>query len=866
MEYYQQPVAEVFRSLNSTEKGLTEAAAAQAQEQWGPNEIQSAKGKTVWGILLNQFKDFMILVLLVAAVISGFMGELVDTIAIVVIVLVNAVLGFVQEFRAEKAMQALKQMAVANARIMREGVVGMRPAVGLVPGDVVLLEAGDIVPADLRLFEANALKAEEASLTGESAPVDKITDALTEESLPLGDRANMAYKSTLVTFGKGRGVVVATGMNTELGRIATMLDEAEVATPLQRRLTQLGKRLALIVLIICAIVFAFGLLRGERPVLMLLTAISLAVAAIPEALPSLVSITLALGARRMAGQKALVRNLPAVETLGSVTYICSDKTGTLTENRMTVEKVFARGEIWNEQTWAEAFKDPDQQGLLQAMALNNNVEPNKDGGLTGDPTEIALYNLAGQLGVSRQQALEQFPISAEIPFDSDRKLMTTIHRTDDGFWLITKGAVDVLLDRVSGISDGDREQYQQVNEQMSADGLRVLGFAEKKLAQLPGRLDADTMEQDLQLIGLAGIIDPPREEAKAAIAECRKAGIRPMMITGDHPLTARNIAERLGMVEPGGRALSGSELSKMSEEEFAKTVPQVFVYARVSPEQKLNIVKALQAAGQFVAMTGDGVNDAPSLKRSDIGVAMGITGTDVSKEAADLILLDDNFATIVKAVRSGRRIYDNIRKFIKYAMTGNTGEIWVIFLAPFFGLPIPLLPVHILWVNLVTDGLPGLALAMEPAEKDIMNRPPRHPKESVFAGGLGVHIIWVGLLLGFVSIFTQYLYIDSLKWQTMVFTVLCFSQMGHVFAIRSDRESLFSQGIFSNKALLGAVLLTLLLQLAVIYVPWLQPIFRTQALTLSELGIAVGLSSIVFIAVEIEKIFKRKKGPLPKAA
>jgi Ca2+-transporting ATPase len=864
MQYYQQPVAEVFRTLNSSENGLDEATASAALDQWGPNQIQAAKGKTVWSILLNQFKDFMILVLLVAAIISGFMGELVDTLAIIVIVLVNAVLGFVQEFRAEKAMQALKQMAVSNARVLREGGVGLKPAVGLVPGDVVLLEAGDIVPADLRLFEANALKAEEASLTGESAPVNKSIESLPEENLPLGDRANMAYKSTLVTFGKGRGVVVATGMNTELGRIATMLDEDEVATPLQRRLTQLGKRLALLVLIICAVVFAFGLMRGERPVLMLLTAISLAVAAIPEALPSLVSITLALGARRMAGQKALVRNLPAVETLGSVTYICSDKTGTLTENKMTVEKVFAGGKVLDREAWPEAFNQPEQQRLLQAMALNNNVEQNKEGTLTGDPTEIALHDLAGQLGIARRQALEQFPLCAEIPFDSDRKCMTTIHQVEEGYWVVTKGAVDVLLERAGELTEEEQGQYKSINEQMSADGLRVLGFAEKFLTELPAQLDPDGVEKDLKIMGLAGIIDPPREEAKAAIAECRRAGIRPMMITGDHPLTARNIAERLGMVEPGGKALSGSELSRMSAEEFAATVPNVFVYARVSPEQKLNIVKALQANGQFVAMTGDGVNDAPSLKRSDIGVAMGITGTDVSKEAADLILLDDNFATIVKAVRSGRRIYDNIRKFIKYAMTGNTGEIWLIFLAPFFGLPIPLLPVHILWVNLVTDGLPGLALAMEPAEKDIMSRPPRHPKESVFAGGLGIHIIWVGLLLGFVSIFTQYLYIDSSKWQTMVFTVLCFSQMAHVFAIRSERQSLFSQGIFSNKALLGAVLVTLVLQLAVIYVPWLQPVFRTEALTASELGIAIALSTIVFMAVEIEKIFKRKKQPQPK--
>lgn len=819
-------------------------------------KLVEARRKSVWMMLLSQFKDFMILVLLAAAVISGFLGELADTIAIIVIVLLNAVLGFVQEFRAEKAMQALKDLSITRCRAIRNGRVVDIAADGLVPGDVVLLEAGDVVPADLRLFEANALKIEEASLTGESVPSEKDIAALPQPNLPLADRSNLAFKSTHVTYGKGRGVVVTTGMQTELGRIATLLQVPDVQTPLQKRLGDLGRKLALLVLIICAVVFLFGLWRGELPLVMLLTAISLAVAAIPEALPSLVSISLAIGARRMARQNALVRNLPAVETLGSVTYICTDKTGTLTENRMTVDKIFAGTRVLDKEEWqTEIFEEREKQ-LLVAMALNNNIVLDEHDDANGDPTEVALYRMAAATGVERSVIQNDYPQVAEIPFDSERKCMTTIHENGNLFTVITKGAVDELLQK----SDPSAASlFAPVYEQMSGDGLRVLGFAQKELNTLPARIDAASIENNLEFIGLAGIIDPPREAAKSAIAECRKAGIRPVMITGDHPLTASNIGERLGLVPPGAPVLTGSQLSNLSLDALREAVKEVQVYARVSPEQKLNIVSALQANNEFVAMTGDGVNDAPSLKRSNIGVAMGITGTEVSKEAADLILLDDNFATIVGAVRSGRRIYDNIRKFIKYAMTGNTGEIWLIFLAPFFNLPIPLLPIHILWINLVTDGLPGLALAAEPAEKNIMQRPPRHPQESVFAQGMGVHIIWVGLLLGSVSLVTQAFFIDNGKWQTMVFTVLCLSQMGHVFAIRSDYASLFSQGLLSNKPLLWAVLLTLLLQMAVIYMPFLQTIFHTQPLSFTELGIAFGLSLVVFVAVEIEKAVRRSR-------
>ncbi|OLY92399.1 Ca2+-transporting ATPase [Cnuella takakiae] len=857
MEWYQYPVQDIWKAMESRPEGLDETAVQERLEQYGPNRLQEAKRKSVLAMVLGQFKDFMIIVLLAAAFISGILGDIADTIAIVLIVLLNAILGFVQEYRAEKAMQALRHLAVAHCRVLRGGRVADISADNLVPGDVVLLEAGDVVPADLRLVVANALKIEEASLTGESVPSDKATEPLPEDNLPLGDRSNMAFKSTHVTFGKGRGVVIATGMQTELGRIASLLEVPEVQTPLQKRLAELGRKLAFLVLVICVVVFLFGLWRGEQPITMLLTAISLAVAAIPEALPSLVSISLAIGARRMARKKALVRNLPAVETLGSVTYICTDKTGTLTENKMTVEMIFADERVLDKNQWAGQTLSAREQDLLIGMALNNNVSIGKDNEVNGDPTEVALYRMAHSVGFDKENLEQQFLPVAEIPFDSDRKCMTTIHKDGNGYRVLTKGAADVLLQQAK--TGSGLEGFSQEYEKLLGNGLRVLGFAQKFLDELPVKIDPASIEKDLAFIGLAGIIDPPREEVKAAIAECTGAGIRPVMITGDHPLTAHNIGERLGMVGPGAAVLTGTDLSGMSSEELKQKVPQVQIYARVSPEQKLHIVSALQANNQFVAMTGDGVNDAPSLKRSDIGVAMGITGTEVSKEAADLILLDDNYATIVKAVRSGRRIYDNIRKFIKYAMTGNTGEIWLIFLAPFFNLPIPLLPIHILWINLVTDGLPGLALAAEPAEHNIMQRPPRHPKESVFAGGMGYHIIWVGLLLGSVSIATQALFIHQDNWQTMVFTVLCFSQMGHVFAIRSDYASLFKQGLFSNAPLFWAVMFTLGLQLAVIYVPFLQPVFHTRPLSLKELGIAFALSSIVFFAVEIEKALRRAR-------
>jgi Ca2+-transporting ATPase len=861
-------------ALESGPAGLTAAEAGRRLAAHGPNELFEKPPRTALAMLLEQFKDFMIVVLIGAALLSGALGEVADTVAIVVIVLLNAVLGFVQEYRAEKAMAALKKMAASLATVVRDGAPGVVPASELVPGDIVQLEAGNIVPADLRLTETARLKVEEAALTGESVPVEKRSEALADEGLSIGDRTNLGYKGTFVTYGRATGVVVATGMQTELGRIAAMLQgEEEGKTPLQKRLAAFGKKLALAVLAICALVFAVGLLRGEQPLLMLLTAVSLAVAAIPEALPAVVTISLAFGAGKLVRQNALMRKLPAVETLGSVTYVCSDKTGTLTLNRMTVEELHVGGKILaaaEVREAADASADSPLARLLTAMALSNDARRDAGGAVLGDPTETALYELAADSGFAKEELERRLPRLAELPFDAERKLMTTFHGWDGRVISFTKGAVEVVLERstravtAQGEGELDAAAILAAADRIAADGLRALGFGMRVWDRLPEDLDAAGAETGLTLLGAAGLMDPPRQEAREAVRECREAGIVPVMITGDHPLTARAIARRIGILDEGhgeDQVLTGRELEQLSLEQFEQRVEHIRVYARVAPEQKLKIVKALQDRGQFVAMTGDGVNDAPALKRADIGIAMGITGTDVSKEASHMILLDDNFATIVKAVREGRRIFDNIRKFIRYVMTGNSGEIWTISLAPLLGLPIPLLPIHILWINLVTDGLPGLALAAEPAERGIMRRPPRPPGESIFAHGLGAHAVWVGLLMGASCIGMQAwaIHVGDAHWQTMVFTTLCLSQMGHVLAIRSERESLFAQGLLSNRPLAGAVLLTFVLQMATIYVPALNPIFRTQPLTAAELAGSLAMASVVFVAVEIEKLVTRRR-------
>jgi Ca2+-transporting ATPase len=844
-------------------KGLSSGAASAGLVRHGPNILTESGRRHPLAMLAAQFTDFMILVLIAAAVIAGFIGEPQDTIAIVVIVVLNGIMGFVQEYRAERAMAALKQMAAPMASVIRDGKVHQIPAPELVPGDIVKLEAGNVVPADLRLLELSSLKVNESALTGESQAVEKRLGQLEDADLPLGDRFNLAFKGTLVTYGRASGLVVATGMRTELGRIATLLSGEAGKTPLQKRLTRFGQILALAVLAICTIIFVAGWLRGEPPLAMLLTAVSLAVAAIPEALPAVVTISLALGAARMVRQNALIRRLPAVETLGSVTYICSDKTGTLTQNRMQVDCVLANGIHLPALQGTEATP---WRELGLAMALCNDAVTDAFGKLAGDPTETALQAAAHEAGFSKTALQGTYPRVAEVPFDAERACMSTLHRAGDAILVLVKGAPERVLPlctdhlRANGAASIDQTALHDEAEALAEQGLRVLAFALRHLPRMPTALDGATVETGLTFIGLAGLIDPPRPEAAESVAACKTAGIIPVMITGDHPATARAIATRLGIIDDGGKVLTGSQLGRLSLEAFEREVESVRVYARINPEQKIKIVQALQDKGEYVAMTGDGVNDAPALKRADIGIAMGKGGTDVAREAAHMTLLDDNFATIVHAVREGRRIFDNIRKFVKYTMTSNSGEIWTIFLAPFLGLPIPLLPIHILWINLVTDGLPGLALAGERAARHVLRRPPRPPKVSIFAHGMWQHILWVGLLMGGVSLLTQAwaIHTGSAHWQSMVFTVLTLSQLGHVLAIRSERESLFTQGVLSNPALISALLLTFVLQMAVLYVPWLNPIFKTAPLSSGELVACLALSSVVFFGVEIEKALLRR--------
>ncbi len=842
-------IEEALLKAGSVNTGLAPDEAARRLQQFGPNALKEKKKKPAWLIFLSQFRDFMILVLILAAAISGFLGDITDTIIILVIVLLNALIGFIQEFKAERAMEALKKMSAVQANVLRNSLNMLVPSTDLVPGDIVALESGNVIPADLRMIEAHNLLVNESALTGESVPIIKQTDAIKERDLPLGDRLNLGYKSSLVVTGRGLGLVVATGMETEIGRIAKLLQEDEMDTPLKKRMGEFGRKLSYIILGICVLLFVVGLLRGEEPLNMLLISISLAVAAIPEALPALINIALAAGAKRLMLNNALIRKLPAVETLGSISYICSDKTGTLTLNRMKVVKTFEMPH--------------HDDGLpvspfLAGMALNHDVKKDESGHLMGDPTEVALVEKAEQEADHLQLAAKLRRV-AELPFDSDRKCMTTIHSWGDKYLVISKGAVEVIMERLD--QKQDISEVEKLALEWSSQGMRVLAYSYKAIDELPKDFSYEQVESGLQLSGIVGMIDPPREEVKAAIRECRQAGIKPVMITGDHPATAKAIAAEIGILEEGDLAITGKELKAMSEADFKSKVEHIAVYARVSPEQKLDIVKGLQSRGHFISMTGDGVNDAPSLKAADIGVAMGINGTDVSKESADMILMDDNFATIVKAVREGRRIYDNIRKFVKYIMTCNGAEIWTIFLAPLIGLPMPLLPIHILWINLVTDGLPGLALASEKAEADIMNRPPRPANESLFAGGIAIHIIWVGLFMAAITLGIQAwaLKHESENWQTMVFTVLSLAQLGHVLAIRSDREYLFKQGLFSNLPLLGAVLLTFLLQMIVIYWPVANELFKTKPLSITELLICVGGAALLMHAVELEKWIRRKK-------
>ncbi|GAB4468395.1 MAG: cation-translocating P-type ATPase [Anaerolineae bacterium] len=892
------------------EKGLSQEEANRRLEQYGPNELVETGLKSPWLILWEQFTDAMVVVLIVAAIISFLLGDALDGIVILAIVVLNGGLGFVQEYRAEQAMAALKKLSAPVVRVRRGGHVVQVDSHKIVPGDIVLLEAGSMIPADARVIEAANLRVQEAALTGESEPVDKHTDPIQGgSSVPLGDRINMLYKGTVVTYGRGTAIVVETGMRTELGRIANLIQSVEnEQTPLQRRMAQLSRSLAVAALVIVAIVFALGLLRGEDLLEMFYTAIAMAVAAVPEGLPAVVTIALALGAQRMLKRKALIRKLPAVETLGSVTVICSDKTGTLTENRMTVTILDVAGHRESlTETLGRGHKplcreddhhtpSPVQRILLIGGALCNDAlleceDEEKGYEIVGDPTEGALLVVAARFGLWKEDLEHALPRVAEVPFSSERKRMSTIHRIPaehadllppemmvqgSDLLLFTKGGVDSMLEvsthvwvdgEIKPLDDHWRERILNANNELAQDGLRVLGLGFRFMPEIPDTTDEAAVERDLIFVGMLAMIDPPRPEVKRAVETCKTAGIRPVMITGDHPLTAYHIARDLGIVSgQDGRVITGVELAEMPPEELDRVVPEVSVYARVSPEHKLRIVEALQRHGHIVAMTGDGVNDAPALRKGDIGVAMGITGTDVSKEASDMVILDDNFATIVAAVEEGRNIFDNVRKFIKYTMTSNTGEIWVMLLGPLLGMPLPLTALQILWINLVTDGLPGLALGVEPPERNTMQRPPYAPNESVFARGMGRHILSIGFLMGLVSLGIG-LWVfrgrgsDS-YWQTMVFTTLTLSQMGHALAIRSERDSLFRIGLFSNKALLGAVLLTFVLQIAVIYIPLGQALFETEPLSLIDLLISLGLSTVVFWAVELEKLISRHiKGP-----
>ena len=911
MIWHEQTHDEVLEYLSvNPEIGLSDEEANLRLENFGANELIERGGKSPWKILWDQLTGVMVIVLVISAAISALLSDWKDALVILAIVVVNSILGFVQEYRAEQAMAALKRMAAPQVRVRRAGTIWKLESKFLVPGDIILLEAGDAVPADARLYSTVNFRVQESALTGESEPVSKSPVVVTGKNLPLGDRRNMVYLGTAATFGHSEAVITATGMKTELGRIADLIQGVgDEKTPLQRKMDQLSKSLALLAGVIVAIVFAIGLVREgvENIQELFLTAVAMAVAAIPEGLPAVVTIALALGAQRMLRRGALIRKLPAVETLGSVTVICSDKTGTLTQNRMSVRVLDVAGhtvEVDQETRSGRPFFKSDQEPrsvpnkslklLLLGGALCNDAilqeSPEKPGDFVviGDPTEGALLTAAANFGFWKEKVSKLFPRVTEAPFSSERKRMTTVHSLQAGADLIvdelgevlklfeqkpylsfTKGAVDGLVDLSDSVLVNDqivpmdselRQRILDANNQMASDGLRVLGVCIRQMDHFENEPTPENLEKGLVFVGLTGMMDPPRPEVKEAVQTCREAGIRPIMITGDHPLTALRIAKDLAIVQ-NEKVLSGQELELLSDDELSGIVQEVSVFARVSPEHKLRIVQALQNLGHIVAMTGDGVNDAPALRKSDIGVAMGIAGTDVSKEAADMVILDDNFATIVKAVKEGRTIYDNIRKFIQYTMASNAGEIYVMLLAPFIGLGFPLTALQILWVNLVTDGLPGLALGVEQTERDAMKRPPYLPNESVFSRGLGWRIAWSGLLMGLVSLAMGYWAFSQgyAYWKTMVFTTLTLSQMGNALAIRSYQDSTFKIGFFSNRALIGAVGLTFVLQMLVVYWGPLQNLFETQALPLPDLLISLVFSSLVFIAIEIEKWIQRRR-------
>lgn len=877
--FFTQSTDETLKSLATTTDGLTQDQVAERLAKYGRNQLTETKRKSLFVRFLEQFKDFMIIVLLVAAMIAGFLAhEWPDAIIILAVVILNAVFGVFQEAKAEQAIDALKEMATPDAHVRRNGQIVKIKSEELVVGDIVLLEAGDIVPADLRLLESAALKIEESALTGESVPVDKTVATLTDPESGIGDRTNMAFMNSNVTYGRGVGVVTGTGMQTEVGKIAGMLNQAgETTTPLQMNLSQLGKSLTIMILIIAAVVFVVGYLRhAQSPINMLLTSISLAVAAIPEGLPAIVTVILALGTQKMVKRNALVRKLPAVETLGSTDIIASDKTGTLTMNQMTVEKIFTNNQL------QEASADLASDDLaLSIMNLANDTKITEDGQLIGDPTETALIAYGRDKGFVIQDALAAAPRVGEVPFDSERKLMTTIHQAKDGQLLMTtKGAPDELLKRVSHFIDAngdvqpldedERQFLLKTNHDLAKQALRVLALAYKPLDSLPATIDP-TIEDELIFAGLVGMIDPERPEAKQAVTDAHSAGIRTLMITGDHRDTAEAIALRLGIITPEQDAdaavVTGAELDQMDDETFAKKVSQYAVYARVAPEHKVRIVKAWQKHGKVVAMTGDGVNDAPALKSADIGIGMGITGTEVSKGASDMVLADDNFSTIVVAVKEGRKVFANIQKSIQYLLSANLGEVLTLFMMTILGWQI-LQPVHILWINLVTDTFPAIALGVEPTEPGIMNQKPRGRKSNFFSGGVFQAIIYQGLLEGGITLGVYALAITYPVHQasglahadalTMAYATLGMIQLFHAFNVKSVHQSIFTVGFFKNKAFNWAVLASFLLLAATIMVPGLNGLFHVSHLDIYQWGIVLAASFSLIVIVEIVKFFQRR--------
>ena len=886
-KWYNMSVEDAEKKLETDSKnGLSEDEVVKRREKYGFNELKEKKPKTLLQKFIDQFKDFMIIILIIAAIISAIVGVsegegITDTIIIMVVIVVNAIIGVVQENKAEKSLEALKKMSTHFAKTIRNGSLVVIPSKELVPGDVVVLEAGDYVPADLRIIESASLKIQESALTGESVPVEKSTKEVNEDA-PLGDRENMAFSSSLVTYGRGKGIVTDTGMETEVGKIAEMINDAEeTVTPLQRKLNNLGKTLGIAVVIICIVMFIIGIIYGKPPIHMLMSAVSLAVAAIPEGLAAVSTIVLAIGVQRMVKKNAIVKKLPAVETLGSASVICSDKTGTLTQNKMTVKNVFANGITLKVEDIENV--DKETEIVIRGGMLCNDTKESENGELQGDPTETALVKLGYDLKFTKD--VYQAKRVYEIPFDSERKLMTTVNKeADDRYVVYCKGAIDELLkccnayrkdgEVISGI-EGYTKVIDENNLLMAKQALRVLAFAYKIFDHEPKGEELENLESNLIFVGMVGMIDPPRPEAKVAVEKCISAGIKPVMITGDHKVTAAAIATELGILREGDEVITGAELQEISDEELVERVKHIAVYARVSPEHKVRIVKAWQSNGDIVAMTGDGVNDAPALKTADIGCSMGITGTDVAKEASDVILTDDNFATVVASVEEGRRIYDNILKAITFLLSSNIGEIVVLFIAilitPWlsqrFGITStnlePLLAIHILWINLVTDSLPALALSVDPASKNIMSRAPNKNTKGIFTKGITFRIIYQGVMIGLLTLAAFIIGLsvegdEAYKLQvaqTMSFTVLAFSELVHVFNVRDNKKSAFTN-MFNNKILLLAILVSASLMFAVLFVPFLRDIFGLVTLPLTQLEETIALIIAPLIIVEIIKLLR----------